>query len=360
VASGKIDGRRRNPATDRGGPPIVEVLMESGVSRLKPVTPLKRVSVILTEPVSLFEFAMAVEVFGIDRSEEGYEPFEFRICALHPDRPLMAKSTAPFTITATHGLEGVRGSNLVIVSATTPRGENGYPPEIIGAIRHAHEDGAILLSLCTGGFLLGAAGVLDGRRSTAHWMYCSDFQAEFPRTTVDPDVLYVDEGDVITSAGTSAGIDAALHLVRRELGQEIAVRIARRMVVPPHRDGGQAQYVDRPLSPDDSSSLGGLLPWIAENLVVQHTSRSLARRANMSERTFARKFQAETGTTPHKWITQQRILQARRLLEETDLGVEEIADRVGFSSGVVLRDHFRRHVGVAPGDYRRRFGVARA
>lgn len=325
---------------------------------LKPVTPLKRVSVILTEPVSVFEFALAVEVFGIDRRDEGYEPFEFRICALHPERPLTAKSVTPFTITASHGLEGVRGSNLVIVSATPPRGENGYPPEVIAAIRQAHADGAILLSLCTGGFLLGAAGLLDGRRSTAHWMYADAMQSEFPNTTVDPQALYVDEGEVITSAGTSAGIDAALHLVRRELGQEIAIRIARRMVVPPHRDGGQQQYVDSPLPPDDSSSLGGLLPWIADNLVVQHTSRSLARRANMSERTFARKFQAETGTTPHKWITQQRILQARRLLEETEMGIEEIADRVGFNSGVVLRDHFRRHVGVAPGDYRRRFGTA--
>ncbi|MBO0812453.1 MAG: helix-turn-helix domain-containing protein [Microlunatus sp.] len=325
-------------------------------SRLRPVTALKRVSVILTEPVSMFEFAMATEIFGLDRTDEGYEPFEFRICALHPERPLTAKSVAPFTITATHGLDGVRGSNLVIVSATPPRGEHGYPPEIIRAIQQAHEDGAILLSLCTGGFLLGAAGLLDGRRSTSHWMYSEAFQAEFPLTTVDPDVLYVDEGDIVTSAGTSAGIDAALHLVSRELGSDIANRIARRMVVPPHRDGGQRQYVDVAMPTDESASLGGLLPWIAGNLIVQHTSRSLARRANMSERTFARKFQAETGTTPHRWITQQRILLARRLLEETDLAVEEIADRVGFNSAVVLRDHFRRQVGIAPGSYRRRFG----
>lgn len=330
--------------------------METG-NRLKPVTPLKRVSIIILEPVSIFEFALAVEVFGIDRRDEGYEPFEFRVCTPHPEAPLIAKSTAPFKITATHGLEGVRGSNLVIVSATPPRGENGYPPEVIAAINQAHQDGAILLSLCTGGFLLGAAGLLDGRRSTSHWMYAESLQAEFPNTKVDPDVLYVDEGDVITSAGTAAGIDAALHLIRRELGQEIATRIARRMVVPPHRAGGQLQYVDSPVPTSDSASLGGLLSWITGNLVEQHTSRTLARQANMSERTFARKFLAETGTTPHKWINQQRILQARRLLEETDLGVDEIADRVGFNSGVVLRDHFRRHVGVAPGEYRRRFGA---
>lgn len=325
--------------------------------RLKPVTPLKRVSVIIAEPVSMFEFSTAVEVFGLDRTDEGYESFEFRICALHPQRPLVAKSTASFTVTATHGLDGVRGSNLVIVSATPPRGEDGYPPEILQAIRQAHNDGAIVLSFCSGAFMLGAAGLLDGRSATTHWMYADDLQAENPNTFVDPGVLYVDTGDVITSAGTSAGIDAALHLVRRELGTEIANRIARRMVVPPHRDGGQRQYVDLPVPCDESDSMGGLLPWIVDNLVVQHTSRSLARRANMSERTFARKFQAETGTTPHRWINQQRILQARRLLEETELGIEEIADLVGFNSAVVLRDHFRRAVGIAPGDYRRRFGA---
>jgi transcriptional regulator GlxA family with amidase domain len=324
--------------------------------KLKPVTPLKRVSVILTEPVSMFEFALAVEIFGIDRRDEGYEPFDFRVCAVDPRRPLVTKTVTPFSITATHSMEGVKGSNLVIVSATPPRGENGYPPEILEAIRQAHADGAILLSLCSGAFLLGAAGVLDGRRSTTHWMYAEDLQEEFPQTRVDPDVLYVDDGNVVTSAGTSAGIDAALHLIRRELGQEIAIRIARRMVVPPHRDGGQQQFVDMPLPVEESEALGGLLSWMVDNLAEEHTSASLARQVNMSERTFARKFLAETGTTPHKWINQHRVLEARRLLEESDLGVEQVAERVGFNSAVVLRDHFRRHVGLSPNEYRRRFG----
>ncbi len=330
--------------------------MRSSADRLKPVRPLKRVSVILVEPVSVFEFASAVEVFGIDRRDEGYEPFEFRVCALQPDRPLVTKTVAPFTISATHGLDGVQGSDLVIVSATPPRGEHGYAPQLLEAIRQAHRDGAILLSLCSGAFLLGAAGLLDGRRSTTHWMYSDDLQAEFPGTEVDPGVLYVDDGDIITSAGTAAGIDACLHLIRRELGQEVAVRIARRMVVPPHRDGGQQQFVDIPVPVDDSVALGGLLAWLSDHLAEPHTAASLARRANLSERTFARRFLAETGSTPHKWINQQRILQARRLLEETDLGIEQIADRVGFNSAVVLREHFRRQVGLAPVDYRRRFG----
>lgn len=322
---------------------------------LKQVTALKQVSIILTEPVSVFEFALAVEIFGIDRRDEGYEPFDFRICAQHPERPLVTKTVTPFTLNATHGLEAVKGSKLVIVSATPPRGETGYPAEILQAIRQAHDDGAIILSLCSGAFLLGAAGVLDGRRATTHWMYAEDLQRDFPNTRVDPEVLYVDDGAVVTSAGTSAGIDAALHLIRRELGQEIAIRIARRMVVPPHRDGGQQQFVDLPL-PCGEDAMGGLLAWMVDNLTVQHSAGSLARRVNMSERTFARKFVAETGTTPHKWITQHRVLEARRLLEETELSVEQIADRVGFNSGVVLRDHFRRQFGLSPLDYRRRFG----
>ncbi|HEY9292351.1 MAG TPA: helix-turn-helix domain-containing protein, partial [Microlunatus sp.] len=297
---------------------------------LKSVAALRQVSVILTEPVSIFEFAMACEIFGIDRREEGYEPFDFRICALHPERPLMTKTVTPFQIIASHGLDAVRGSKLVIVSATPPRGENGYPPEIISAIQQAHQDGAVVLSLCSGAFLLAEAGLLDGRASTTHWMYTDRLQQDYPQTRVDPGVLYVDDGDVITSAGTAAGIDAALHLIRRELGQEIAIRIARRMVVPPHRDGGQQQFVDLPLPVDDTDALGGLLSWISDNLAEPHSSSSLARRLNMSERTFARRFVAETGTTPHKWINQHRVLEARRLLEESDLTVEQVADRVGF------------------------------
>lgn len=323
---------------------------------LKPVTALKRVSIILIEPVSVFEFAVAVEIFGIDRRDEGYEPFDFRICAEHPERPMVTKTVTPFSINATHGLDAVRGSQLVIASATTPRGENGYPPAVLEAIRQAHDDGAIVLSFCSGAFLLGAVGLLDGRPSTTHWMYADHLQQDFPSTRVDPGVLYVDAGSVVTSAGTSAGIDAALHVIRRELGQEIAIRIARRMVVPPHRDGGQQQFVDLPLPIDNSEALGGLLSWMADNLADQHTASTLSHRVNMSERTFARKFLAETGTTPHKWINQHRVLEARRLLEETELSIEQIADRIGFNSSVVLRDHFRRHVGVAPLDYRRRFG----
>jgi transcriptional regulator GlxA family with amidase domain len=214
-----------------------------------------------------------------------------------------------------------------------------------------------LLSLCTGSFILGAAGLLDGRRCTTHWKYAEQMQQRYPTAKLEPNALFVDDGTIITSAGTAAGIDACLHLVRRELGTAIATKIARRMVVPPQRDGGQQQFVELPIPVCMTDSLTPVLTWVVEHLDQQHTASSLARRAMMSDRTFARRFVAETGTTPHQWVTQQRILAARSLLEESDLGVEQIAARVGFNSAVVLREHFRRGVGLAPQAYRLRFGT---
>lgn len=316
---------------------------------------LQQVSVIVLEPVSVFEFAVAVEVFGLDRTEEGVPLIDFRICALDPGKPLTTKTTSPFTITATHGLDAVAGSDLVVIAATPFRDSADYPTEAIRVIREAYAAGATLLSLCSGSFILGAAGLLDGRPCTTHWKYVEEMRSAFPTAQLDPRALYVDDGQVITSAGTAAGIDACLHLVRRELGTAIATKIARRMVVPPQRDGGQQQFVEVPIPECTADSLAPLLTWVTENLADQHSAPSLAKRATMSERTFARRFVAETGTTPHKWLTQQRILAARSLLEESDLGIEQIASRVGFNSAVVLREHFRREIGLAPGDYRRRF-----
>ena len=319
---------------------------------------LKRVSLVTLPPVAIFEFGVAVEVFGVDRRDNGIEPFDFRVCAVEPGVPLPAKDVDPFTITPQHGLEEVPDSDLVIVSATLVREDADYPPEVLDVLRAAHANGATLLSLCSGSFVLGAAGLLDGRRSTTHWIYTDLMQRRFPATTVDPSVLFVEDDRVITSAGTAAGIDACLHLVRKELGTAVATTIARRMVVPPQRDGGQQQFVDLPIPECASDSLAPLLDWLVEHLDEDHTISSLATRAMMSERTFARRFAAATGTTPYKWLTAQRVLAARSLLEESDLPVEQIASRVGFNSAVVLRDHFRRAVGVAPSDYRRRFGMA--
>lgn len=318
---------------------------------------LKSVSVIVLEPVAVFEFGVAVEVFGVDRTDEGIEPFDFRVCGVEPGRALATKNGDPFTITPQRGLDGALGTDLVIVAPTAPQADDEYPPEALEVLRRAYDDGATILSLCSGSFIVGAAGLLEGRRCTTHWMYAEEMKRRFPSAKVDPRVLFVEDGQIVTSAGTAAGIDASLHLVRKELGTAIATKIARRMVVPPQRDGGQQQYVDLPIPPCQADSLSDLLSWMVEHLDVDHTAASLAARAMMSERTFARRFSAETGTTPHKWLTRQRVLAARSLLEESDLTVDQVASRVGFNSPVVLRDHFRRTIGVPPSDYRRRFGA---
>ncbi len=319
---------------------------------------LRSVSVILLEPVALFEFSVAVEVFGIDRRDNGLEPFDFRVCAVEPGVPLKAKSLDSFSITPTRGLDAVAGTDLVIVAATPVRHGDEYPSEVLEAIRAAHAAGATVLSLCSGSFILGAAGLLDGRACTTHWMYAEAMQRRYPDAKVDASVLFVDDDRVITSAGTAAGIDACLYLVRKELGTAVASTIARRMVVPPQRDGGQQQFVDLPIPECESEGLAPVLDWVVQNLHEDHSVASLSARALMSERTFARRFAAETGTTPYKWLLRQRVLAARSLLEESDLPVEQIAARVGFTSPVLLRDHFRRLVGLSPSDYRRRFGSA--
>lgn len=318
---------------------------------------LRTIAALLVEPTSLFEYAIAHEVFGLDRTADGVPAFEFRACA--PRRgPIALKGTAPgMTITPSHDLGGLVGADLVIVSPTIPLEDTPYPQEIIDALRAAHAAGSILMSFCSGAFVLAEAGLLDGRRATTHWMYESLLAERHPQVTVEVNELYTDAGQVITSAGTAAGIDAALHLVRRELGPAIATRIARRMVVPPHRDGGQRQFVDLPIPECRGDSLSDLLTELVGELDQEHSTASLARRAMMSERTFARRFQAETGTTALQWLIRQRVLAAQRLLEDSDLSIDQVADRVGFNSPVVLREHFRKLVGLAPSAYRQRFSA---
>ncbi|GAA4670359.1 MULTISPECIES: GlxA family transcriptional regulator [Amycolatopsis] len=316
---------------------------------------LKTVAVVMIEGVAPFEFGVLCEVFGIDRSDDGVPKFDFRPCGERPGQPL-ATSVPGVSMTPAHGLDGLIGADLVAVPAVSTDEE--YPPAVIEAVRAAADRGAMLLSVCSGAFLLGEAGLLDGRHCTTHWHHVEAFQARFPEAKVDPDVLFVDEGDIITSAGTAAGIDACLHLVRRELGSAIATTIARRMVVPPQRDGGQRQFVALPVPECTADSLQPVLTWMLENLAEDHSVATLAKRAQMSERTFARRFAAETGTTPHKWLSMQRVLHARTLLEETRLGIEEIARECGFGTAALLRHHFHRVVGVSPHDYRRTFAPA--
>lgn len=337
-------------------PKVAEGALSEGILPYTLGVSLSKVSVIVIEPVAIFEFGVAAEVFGIDRTEDGVPSVDFRVCSVSQGVPLATKHTSPFSITAPEGLEGVAGSDVVIVCPPPLRADE-YPAQVLATLRSAYEAGATLLSLCSGAFVLGAAGLLDGRRCTTHWMYASKLAQTYPKADVDPAVLFVDDGRIITSAGTAAGIDACLHLVRREWGTAIASKIARRMVVPPQRDGGQQQFVEMPIPSSTAESLTPLLTWVLAHLAEEHTASSLAKKAMMSERTFARRFNAETGTTPHRWLTQQRILAARSLLEESDLGVEQIATRVGFNSSVVLREHLRRVVRLAPVDYRKRFGL---
>ena len=241
------------------------------------------------------------------------------------------------------------------IRACAPSAARRFPEDLLEALRRAVDRGARVLSVCSGAFILGDAGLLDDRRCTTHWRNAAELARRYPRAKVDPDVLYVDDDPVITSAGTAAGIDACLYLVRKEQGSRVANGIARRMVVPPHRDGGQAQYVVQPIAPSCDGSLRDLLEWLRAHLDQPLTVRQLAARANMSERTFARRFVQDTGTTPQRWLIGQRILLAQQLLEETDETVDAIADRAGFGNATALRHHFRIWRGTTPNAYRRLF-----
>jgi AraC family transcriptional regulator, transcriptional activator FtrA len=303
--------------------------------------------VLLQEPVSLFEYGVLAEVFGIDRTEEGVPAFDYRVCAETPG-PLDARNGT--TVTAAFGLDAAADADLIAVPASSAA--RTPSPAVVQVLRDAVERGAWVMSVCSGAFTLGAAGILDGRSCTTHWQHSAELAASTPLARVDPDVLYVRDGTVITSAGTAAGIDAALYLVRTELGSAVATAIARRMVVPPHRDGGQRQFIDRPVPTTTAESLGPVLEWMLDHLDEAFTVDDLARRSAMSPRTFARRFVAETGTTPHQWVTDQRVLRARRLLEDTDLPVEAVARDAGFGSAALLRHHFTRCTGITPTAFR--------
>ena len=312
---------------------------------------LTSVAVVIPHRPAMFELGVVQEVFGVDRTDDGVPRIDFRVCAARPGEPIDLENG--MSMTAPYGLDAAEGADLLIA----PAYDNDERPSeaVLDIFRRAHARGAWLLSVCTGAFLFGEAGLLDGRSCTTHWMHTEELKQRFPGATVDPDVLFVEDDRVVTSAGTAAGIDACLHHVRCELGAAVANKIARRMVVPPQRDGGQRQYIDLPVPTCNADSLAPLLTWMREHLAEEQPVKVLARRASMSERTFARRFAAETGTTPGKWLLAQRLHHARTLLESTDVAIENVAARSGFGSAALLRHHFGTHVGVAPAEYRRTF-----
>lgn len=311
---------------------------------------MRSVAALVWDGVAPFEFGVLCEAFGVDRSDDGIPRLEFGICAPTPGP---VRTSLGFTVDVPAGLELLEQADLIGVPAV---GRDVPPSQaVVEALRRAHARGARILSVCSGAFALGDAGLLDGLECTTHWKYSDELAARFPEAKVVPEVLYVDSGQVVTSAGTAAGIDACLHLWRQEYGAAVASAVARRMVVPPQRDGGQAQYIARAVPECDAETLGPLLEWIVANLAEELDVESLARRALMSPRTFARRFRAETGATPHAWITTQRVLRAEELLERSDRSVEWVAREAGFTNGATLRHHFLRARGISPMSYRRRF-----
>jgi AraC family transcriptional regulator, transcriptional activator FtrA len=312
------------------------------------------VAAIIPRRVSLLELAVAVDVFGDWYAIESPLPwYEIRVCG-EGDAEEYGGS---FGIRPSHGLDAVADADTVIAMPFDADGGNDQvTPAVVDAVRAAYDRGARIVSFCTGTFVLADAGILDGRRAATHWRAAEQLKAEHPKVLVDAGVLYVDEGQVLTSAGAAASVDLALHIVRMDHGAEVANAVARRMVVPPHRDGGQAQYVEMPILDDDGEDpFRDTLEWAAEHLDEPLTVGELAARSLMSPRTFARRFRQVTGTSPHQWLLRQRVVTAQRLLETTEEPVERIAQHVGFGSAATLRMHFQRIVQTSPLAYRRTF-----
>ncbi|HLL37517.1 MAG TPA: helix-turn-helix domain-containing protein, partial [Streptomyces sp.] len=300
--------------------------------------------------------SIPLSVFGIDRQDAGVPRYRLLVCA-GEEGPL--RTTGGLELTAPHGLEAISRAGTVVVPAW--RSITSPPPEeALDALRRAHEEGARIVGLCTGAFVLAAAGLLDGRPATTHWMYAPTLAKRYPSVHVDPRELFVDDGDVLTSAGTAAGIDLCLHIVRTDHGNEAAGALARRLVVPPRRSGGQERYLDRSLPEEiGADPLAEVVAWALEHLHEQFDVETLAARAYMSRRTFDRRFRSLTGSAPLQWLITQRVLQAQRLLETSDYSVDEVAGRCGFRSPVALRGHFRRQLGSSPAAYRAAYRARR-
>lgn len=312
---------------------------------------LGSVAVAITSGMPIFELAVPCEIFGRPRLDLINPWYEFKICAAEPGRTMVADG---FVADTTHDLTELVNADTVVVPAC----ENvqlAPPAELVEAVRLAHDRGARILSICSGAFVLAAAGLLDGRRATTHWMHADLLASRYPRVDVDSSVLYIDEGDILTSAGSAAGLDLCLYVVRLDLGAGVANSVARRVVMPSHRPGGQAQYIESPVPDSSDDELAPLLEWMLARIGQPLTISILAKEIGVADRTLIRRFQAATGTTPLRWLLAQRVSTARELLESTDMSIERIAETSGLGGSANLRKHLARAVGVSPSDYRRTF-----
>ncbi|CCB75081.1 MULTISPECIES: GlxA family transcriptional regulator [Streptomycetaceae] len=323
--------------------------------RLADGTPVHRVAVLVQDGVIPFELGIPARILGGSRTEHGEDLYSVRTCA---PRPGPVHTDADFTIDVRYGLESLALADTVVVPSAHEAGpvyEEGRLTRELRDALAAIRPGTRMVSICTGSYVLAAAGLLDGRPATTHWKRTDHFQRLFPRVRVDPDVLFVDDGDVLTSAGVAAGVDLCLHLVRRDHGASVANSIARRTVVPPHRDGGQAQYVLRPVPDAQVATTATAREWAQDHLEEPITLRDLADQESMSVRTFTRRFREETGVSPGQWLTRQRVERARQLLESTELTVDQVARSAGFGTAASLRQHLQAALGVSPTAYRRTF-----
>ncbi|WP_219462746.1 helix-turn-helix domain-containing protein [Nonomuraea rhizosphaerae] len=317
-------------------------------SRTRPPT----VAVLAFDGMSPFELGCVVEIFGLPRPELDVPWYELKVCA-ETYEPLRA--VGGFTVQAAYGLDDLAAAGTVIVPGVADvRGE--VSGTLVAALRHAHGRGARMVSICSGAFALAAAGLLDGREATTHWKYADLLQQRYPDVTVNPSVLYVDDGDVLTSAGSAAGLDLLIHLIRGDHGPNVANAVARRLVVAPHREGGQAQFIQAAVTPVEADdAVARAMAWAMEHLAGSISVADLARVAHMSQRSFIRHFKRQTGTTPLRWVISQRVAASLPMLEGTAAPVEEIGAAVGFESPVTFRHHFARAMRTSPSAYRRAF-----
>lgn len=310
-----------------------------------------RVAILVLPSVVPFDLAVPLQVFGYPREDLGARRYRAVVCC---ERPGLVPSARGIAIHVGHGLGALRSADTIIVPGIDDL-DHAIAPVVLRGLQRAYARGARVASICTGSFVLAAAGLLDGRRATTHWIDVPAMRERFPSVQVDPDVLYTEDGRIFTSAGIAAGIDLCLHLVHRDFGVRLANAIARRLVVPPHRAGGQAQYIPEPVAEPTGRTLEPTRAWMLARLGTPLTVGAMAAHAGVPVRTFVRRFRAESGVSPLQWVLRQRVLAAQRMLEASNAPVERIAQRTGFGSPVSLRAHFRRVIGVSPLAYRRTF-----